>query len=386
MAALAVLFTHVGFATGAVQPTVLGALTARLDIGVAIFFALSGYLMVLPWITVALDGDRPAPSARTYAWRRAARILPAYWIVTAVVLLVEGLRVYGPDLRSSLRVDVGEVLVHAVVGQGLTGRYFPSFSQTWSLTTEVTFYLVVPLVGAGMIWRCRSITGRARRIQALERGCLTTIFAGVGVAAFSASDLPGASSTLATSLLGHAAWFAAGVWVCLRGQQRGRDLVTSWSVDHRFAVAGVLLVLAASPVGGNLLFERPSPLQAATRELLYTAIAMLLVSAAASLSPGPSPIARLLSSAPLRWLGERSYALFLWHLPILFGILTVLRLGLFSGSFVLVATLTFALSALVADLSWRLVERPLLRRAHRIGRGSGGQSQEEQPQSLRPRS
>lgn len=379
------MFTHVGFATGAVQPTVLGAVTARLDIGVAIFFALSGYLMILPWVTVALDGDGRAPSTRVYAWRRAARILPAYWIVTAVVLVAEGLRVFGPDLRSSLRVDLGEVLVHAVLGQGLTGNYFPSFSQTWSLTTEATFYLFVPLLGAMMMRRCRSITGRARRTQTLGRGCMVMIAAGVCVAAFSASDLPGASSTLATSLLGHAAWFAAGIWVCLRGQHHDRDLVLSRPVDHRFALAGVLLLLAASPLGGNLLFEQPSPLQAATRELLYALVAMLLVSAAATLSPGRSPVMRLLSSPPLHWLGERSYALFLWHLPILFGVLTVLGLGLFSGSFVLVAAITFVLSALAADLSWRFVEQPVLRRAHRIGKGSNGQGQQEQSEGLSQR-
>ncbi len=386
VAALAVLFTHVGFATGAVEPTVLGALTARLDIGVALFFALSGYLMMLPWVVVALERSGTAPATGRYFLRRAGRILPAYWIVTAVVLTVEGLRVYAPDLRSSLRVDVGEVLIHLALGQGLTGNYFPSYSQTWSLTTEVTFYLVVPVLGALMIWSCRRIEGHARREQALEIWCLVVIAAGVAVAAFSASGLPGASPTLATSLLGHAAWFAGGVWVCVRGQRHGLELVRPWSIDHRFALAAVLLLVAASPLGGNLLFEQPSPLQAGIRELLYCVVAMLAVGAAASLSPGDSPVMRFLSSAPLTWLGTRSYALFLWHLPILFAVLTVLRLDLFEGSFIIVAALTFVLSVLVADLSWRFIEQPVLNRVHRVDQRRRSEGQQEKSERLRQRS
>ena len=382
VAALAVLFTHVGFATGAVEPTVLGALTARLDIGVALFFALSGYLMMQPWIAVALDRSGTAPATGRYFLRRAGRILPAYWIVTAVVLLVEGLRVYAPDLRSSLRVDVGEVVVHLLLGQGLTGNYFPSYSQTWSLTTEVTFYLVVPALGALMIWGSRRIDGHARRVQALELGCLAVIAAGVAVAAYSVSDLPGASPTLATSLLGHAAWFAGGAWVCVRGQRHGLELVRPWSSDHRFAVAAVVLLVAASPLGGNLLFDTPSPMQAGIRELLYCVVAILAVGAAASLSPGASPVMRFLSSAPLTWLGTRSYALFLWHLPILFAVLTVLGLNLFEGSFVVVAALTFTLSILVSDLSWRFIEQPVLNRVHRVGERRRSEGQQEKSQRL----
>jgi peptidoglycan/LPS O-acetylase OafA/YrhL len=292
---------------------------------------------------------------------------------------------YAPDLRSSLRVDVREVLIHLSIGQGLTGDYFASFSQTWSLTTEVTFYLIVPAIGAWMIWGCRNLAGHARRVQRLEIACLGVMAVGVGFAAFSASTLPGASSTLATSLLGHAAWFAVGIWVCVRSQRHGQELVTTWPADQRLALAAVLFLVAASPLGGNLLFEQPAPWQAATRELLYMAVAGLLVSAGAALRPGPSPAVRLMASAPLHWLGTRSYALFLWHLPVLFGVLTVLKINLFEGSFILVASLTFALSILIADLSWRLVEQPILTRAHRVGQGNRRERNQQQPEPLRQR-
>lgn len=376
LAAVAVVLTHVGFLTGAVGPTVMGSLVARLDVGVALFFTLSGYLMLRPWTRAAIDRTDRLPSTGHYAMSRAARILPAYWIVAAVVLTAEATRVFGPGLRSTQRVDLQEVLTHAVVAQGITGHYFSSFYQSWSLTTEVTFYVAVPSLGVALVRLCGAagLTDRAARVRRVEHGCLAVVALGVVAAAWSVTDLPGAGATLATSLLGHCAWFAGGAWTFARSQRRQGartdDVAPSattpapWPVDRRMALAGVLLVLAASPLGGNLLFDRPSAFQAGTRELLYTLIGVLIVGAAASPAATGSVAARVLASRPLSWLGTRSYGLFLWHLPILFGIMTVLRLTLFEGAFLPVAVITLIVSIAAADLSWRFVERPVIDRVH----------------------
>ena len=75
--AAAVIGTHVGFSTGAISRFEWGGLLARLDVGVAIFFVLSGFLLFRPFAAaVATGADRP--SVRRYLWRRALRILPAY--------------------------------------------------------------------------------------------------------------------------------------------------------------------------------------------------------------------------------------------------------------------------------------------------------------------
>ncbi len=62
-----------------------GGLLARMDVGVAIFFVLSGFLLYRPWACATLAGR--TPRARRYLWRRAVRILPAYWVALVVVLL-----------------------------------------------------------------------------------------------------------------------------------------------------------------------------------------------------------------------------------------------------------------------------------------------------------
>ena len=87
LAALAVLVTHVAFTTGAYGAGLPGALLARLDVGVPLFFVLSGYLLYRPHARARVGG-RPALPARAYLLRRAARILPAYLLVVLVVFTV----------------------------------------------------------------------------------------------------------------------------------------------------------------------------------------------------------------------------------------------------------------------------------------------------------
>ena len=84
--ALAVLTTHVGFWSASYQRDgTVGALIARLDVGVALFFVLSGFLLSRGWLVRALAG-RPAPATGHYLWKRALRILPVY-VVTATLAL-----------------------------------------------------------------------------------------------------------------------------------------------------------------------------------------------------------------------------------------------------------------------------------------------------------
>src|SRR5215831_326317 len=86
-AAAAVLLTHVGGLTGyTVTGTPVSWVLSRGDVGVPIFFTLSGLLLYRPWAAAALTGSQTVPLG-TYLRRRALRILPAYWAVVTVALL-----------------------------------------------------------------------------------------------------------------------------------------------------------------------------------------------------------------------------------------------------------------------------------------------------------
>src|SRR5207247_5786068 len=87
-AALSVLLLHVAGSSGETQRNhVVGSYLARLDVGVAVFFLISGFLLYRPFAAAHLTGGR-APAALPFFRRRFLRIYPAYWVATTAVVYV----------------------------------------------------------------------------------------------------------------------------------------------------------------------------------------------------------------------------------------------------------------------------------------------------------
>lgn len=110
----------------------------HLDVGVAVFFVISGFLIYRPFTAANLAGS-PPPDVRSYFRRRALRIYPAY-IVALVVLWRLG------EIQITDRVGL---LKHLI----LFSDYFrdtggAGLAVAWTLTIEVSFYLIVPLWSA----------------------------------------------------------------------------------------------------------------------------------------------------------------------------------------------------------------------------------------------
>src|SRR5215468_539712 len=76
VAALLVMGTHAAYTTGKYTHGYLGLVYSRMEIGVPIFFVLSGFLLFAPWVKAAASGGAP-PSVARYAWHRVRRIMPA---------------------------------------------------------------------------------------------------------------------------------------------------------------------------------------------------------------------------------------------------------------------------------------------------------------------
>src|SRR3954453_18616698 len=148
LAALGVVLLHVWIYTGANAPD--KSLTTDLWMGelrlcVLLFFVLSGFLLALPWVAAA-RGERGAPKLGRYIARRAARIVPAYWLALAgAVALLHGTG-HGRDVPLE---DLPKFV------------FFPPnvFPETrnqldppmWSLHVEVSFYVVLPLIGLALL-------------------------------------------------------------------------------------------------------------------------------------------------------------------------------------------------------------------------------------------
>jgi peptidoglycan/LPS O-acetylase OafA/YrhL len=348
--AFAVVAHHVGFATGLnMGSTFVGGVLARLDIGVAIFFVLSGFLLFRPWAHAHATHSR-RPATGRYLWRRAVRVLPAYWLMVAASLLW---------LPSDMPASLGDWLRHLGLVQiyeelGLRN----GLGHTWSLATEVAFYLVLPLLAA--------LALRGRRVTGLPVPLLVT---GVLVMLVWAwlLDEGVLSETMHTMWLpSYGAWFGAGMalaaaHVSLRnGGTRWRFLNDLGAAPLAcWAVAVALLGVASTPVAGPRDLGALTAREFAVKMLLYTVIAVLVLLPVAF---GPATRTKsVFASGTARWLGTVSYGLFLWHPFVLEWVTELDGSPDFSGNWFTTYAWTIAIGLLVAAASYYLVERPLLR-------------------------
>jgi peptidoglycan/LPS O-acetylase OafA/YrhL len=325
-------------------------------VGVAVFFALSAFLLGGPWLGAGDEAEGPVEgqpqTVRAYAARRAARILPAYLVVLAVVAVAA----VAWDPEGS---PLGRLLGHLVLLEGFTGDQYQGFSQVWSLTTEVTFYAALPLLHRLGV-RVRSLRG-------------PVVVATVGLAVqwlVPVLGLPGVTGwVLANSILGHAAWFAAGLVALRVATHPGpRTLVWAESPATCLAVAGTLLAVAATGVAGPAGLTPGHPVTAVVKEGLYAVIAGLVVLAGARAT---GPVARALGHEMATSLGRWSYGIFLWHVLVLQAVFALAGLTLFSGPLVLVLVLVTVTTVGLAALTWQVLERPVLGRVHAATREPG---------------
>lgn len=307
----------------------------ELRVSVVMFFVLSGYLLYRPWVAAALDGTR-GPALRTYALRRVARIVPAYWltVVGAFALVVA---IHHPLAPSARQLPVFLLLAQNYFA-GTRNQLDPPM---WSVVVEASFYLALPLIG----WLALRI-GARRQAQLALCACLMAL--GVGCMALARIELwpPTARATLPVLL----AYFAAGMTVAV--------------VAHRHAwpraAGAALIATGCAVVVGNSLWHLHHELP--LRFILHdtpAAIGFALVVAALVATPLRPPV---LMWAPVQALGTVSFGIYLWHYP---TILLLRNRGWWPHGFVAEAGATLSGAVIAATISWFAVERRALRWAHR---------------------
>ncbi len=335
-AAIGVVITHVAFQTGH-STGITGRLWGRFDMAVAVFFALSGFLL---WRghAAAARGLRPAPAAGHYLRSRVVRILPAYLVAVVVILALL------PDAGgASLTVWLANLtLTQIYVPLTLT----PGLTQMWSLAVEVSFYLMLPLLA----WGARRLPVRAR-IPAIAGLALLSLGWG-----FLRIHTPVGVNPLNWAPA-YGCWFGAGM------------LLAEWVYTpvgwvHRLArrrlpmacVTLVAFVVAASPLAG------PEGLTSATVGQFIVRTAMGGVLAWSLLAPlvldRPDARHRFLASAPMVTLGRWSYGIFIWHLAALDMVFPVIGRFAFTGDMAVVLALTMVFTVAIAAVSYALVEQP----------------------------
>src|SRR5204862_20409 len=108
------------------------------DIGVAVFFLISGFLLYRPFVAAALDG-RPGPSVRRFFKRRLLRIYPAYWLALVGTIVFFGLKVPVSGVVSYIEYfTLFQIYDNFARASG-------GISQAWTLSVELSFYAFLPL-------------------------------------------------------------------------------------------------------------------------------------------------------------------------------------------------------------------------------------------------
>lgn len=344
-AAVGVLITHVAFQTGAVHDPVLGRIWGRFDLAVALFFALSGFLLWRPHAAAA-RGLGAAPPAGRYLLSRATRILPAYWVVVCIVLLLL------PEAGSGWRLWLANLtLVQVFVPLSLT----EGLTQMWSLSVEVAFYLLLPLFAAALAG-LRGERARFRVPLLLALSALSLVWAWLPVPT---PDHINHDNWLP----GYLPWFAAGMVLA--------ELVTgerTWV--HRLAAHRVLMAVVAvaafalstTALGGPEGLVKIDPWQYNGKILLGALMSFALL---APLVLAPRAEHRILASGPALTVGRWSYGIFIWHLAVLSIVFPVFGIIPFQGDFWFVLAVTLVLSIAVASVSYALVEEPVRREVRR---------------------
>src|SRR6476661_3028628 len=301
VAALLIVGTHAAY--GAEQPTngYVGALYARLEVGVPIFFVLSGFLLFRPWVRAAAHGTSP-PLMRRYVFRRLQRIAPAYLAVVVVAYALYEFRDAGPNpghtwmglLEHLTLTQIYEPVYFFVMHQGLT--------QTWSLAVEFAFYLALPLMAAMLLAvLCKGIWRPGLLLAGL--GCLAALTP-LWLWLQDATDwLP---SSAGMWLPAHLLYFVGGMVLAVLQVVEARV---------NLLIAGPLAVLTylivSTPIAGDVNTGEIALWQTLVKVALYATIACAVV--APLVLGGSDGFERLLNAAPIVWLGEISYEIFLLH-------------------------------------------------------------------------
>ncbi len=338
-------------------------------VGVTVFFCLSGYL-----ITTLLVRELHTDTidVRAFYRRRAARLYPA--LVTVVAATVVVLLVHRHNLRAGLqhRQDLGVGQILASAGAAVTyttslfdwvGHPFASydyFNYTWTLSLEEQFYLLWPFA---LLWGYR----RNPRLFVV----LTLSLIGISLALdlylglsrqvkFDQHEYFGSDTNALPILVGSLLAIV---------------VLNEW-LSRTFRCLALLAPLAVAllPVVAHRNDTyRPSL-------VIVAGTGLTLVMLIGVLTRPRSVLGSLMASGPMRWLGERSYSIYLWNVLAQIAILHALghtRVG---------DVAWIALFVVLAEASFRIVERPLrarfARRSAPPGQPSVGQGRARVPRGL----
>ena len=337
------------------QGTPVHVVFRNLEATVAWFFALSGFLIFLPFARAIAEGSR-AQSARGFLVRRAIRIVPVYY---AAILIVWSVRYTGGPGQWR---DLAEHLSFTQIFDRV--HIFWTIGPSWSLAVEVLFYLLIAIASPLAYRACRRLSTPGARLTMLACGVSLLIAASIAYKAWAwwVGHVPEADYPVYFGPVAKLDTFGFGMLLAIVLLVAGRRPLLRGRMPMLFRLIGLALLAAdfglrASSPAVNLYFHTLSGL------------AFVLILASTVLGPRGSTWERMLGWRPLQYLGLVSYSVYLWHEPLMIALHDRHMLAFESvRGFPLSTLMLIGVSLLVATISYWAIEYPATLLRHLFSR------------------
>lgn len=364
LAAAAVVVFHGATAVG---PRSLGPLSTPvgfLDLGVAVFFAISGFLLYRPFV-LAHQLGRPPVGLMRFWWRRLIRIVPAYWAALSI-LWATGLVQMGDQWwKSYLFIQIYDAFT---ILQGII--------PAWSLNTEMAFYVFIPLWALAV----RRIGGSTYRPRLELGGALALFLTGyVSRAVMSSSSRVWAidpDGDIVTMREISFAWlpnmidmFALGMVLAVLSVggvvARSRLEAVARRAWPWWTAALVIWLGYSYGIADPNRYDIYEGLSWQLRQLAFGSVGLCLLVPAVFGPQDHGVIRRVLQFRPVVWVGVVSYGLYLWHYDLIYQLPAWLDRAGPDVPVALSIGAGFGLGLAAATASWYLLEQPLARVSRR---------------------
>jgi peptidoglycan/LPS O-acetylase OafA/YrhL len=340
VAVMAVLFYHAN------QPWALGGF-----LGVETFFVLSGFLITS--LLLAEWQSTNGIELKEFWLRRARRLLPAVWLLLLVLPLLAF--AFARDALPRLKEDIPAALLYSTNWVYIVREvpYFEAFGrppllqQLWSLAVEEQFYLLWPLL---LLFLLR--IAKSNRVGLLFVMFAMTALSTIWMAALYSPDADPLRIYYGTDT--RAAGFLVGAMLAMMWSPWSSSRKINSGVLEALGWAGLLALL--------ILYNQLNEFQ----PFLYRGGILLTALASALLIIGASTpttrISRMLETPVLRWIGSRSYSIYLWHWPVFMLTRPGVDLAL-PTPWIRVGQVV--ITFILADLSYRWIETPVRQQGFR---------------------
>jgi peptidoglycan/LPS O-acetylase OafA/YrhL len=341
-----------------------GYLTANGILSLTTFFVLSGFLITGLLLREFQRHDRIALGA--FWARRARRLLPGLFVVLLAVVLY-GALVDDPVGLDRLRMDIASAVGYFTNWHFIASdqSYFANFStpspilHLWSLAVEEQFYLVWPLIVFGVLKLSRGSVRALAWVAGIGALASAVWMAVLYVPGGDPSRVYYGSDTRAQAML-------CGALLAVLVNRRGP--VRSALAQRALPILGALgfVVLAVPWFMGSSLHD--TLYGWSLGELVYSLVTVVVLWSL--VQPRSGPLGAVLSMRPVRWVGDISYEMYLWHWP-LYLVLDRNRTGLDgTGLFVFRLGVLVVLAALTHFLLGEPIRRGTFLRSPRLARAS----------------